>query len=663
MKRHRWIWAADLLLVFLFTAVLIQPLWKSKYVDNWGSIESTFIADARLLRDHWPRPLWQPFWYTGTRFDYVYPPALRYGTAALAKYYPMDPAKAYHLYTGFFYCFGIAGVYFFARVGFQRRWVAFAAAFGAAVVSPSYLFIKNVAEDGFRFGSARLNALVRYGEGPHMTAFAWIPVVLGLTWLALRHRSYGWAVAAGVSAAMIVSNNFYGATALAMFFPFLLWAHGVTTRDWKGLRFAIPIPLIAYGLCAFWLTPSYVTITLQNMQFVSEKGNLWSGWIALGLLLGFLSLSNRKMGGKPEAAWGTFVYGALFFFALNTLGNYYFNFRVIGEPARLVPELDLLFIFGGLGLALWAWELDSARWKMVARGLVLAAAVGVVGVHWHYLRHHRAIFPLPTDYKPSVYFRIPEWIQAHYPNGRSYVTGAVRFWYNAWHDGYQLGGSSEQGLLNPIVMPSQWEIVLGDQAEIGIAWLKILGVDLVVVNGPKSEDWYKDFMYPKKFEGKLKEVFDDGKDNHIYELPRRYRSMARVVDRTALEQLPKIRDQGDLEYLEKYVAVYEGGPEAPTATRWQGTDELIYEGAATGANQSIIVQNSYDPNWRAESNLGPLLVGKDALGFMRIDAPPGVKNIRFTFAKPLEKSVGEGILVVTVLAIGWILYKQRRAIA
>jgi hypothetical protein len=201
---------------------------------------------------------------------------------------------------------------------------------------------------------------------------------------------------------------------------------------------------------------------------------------------------------------------------------------------------------------------------------------------------------------------------------------------------------------------------LGDQADIGIAWLKILGVDLVVVNGPKSEDWYKDFMYPKKFEGKLKEVFNDGKDNHIYDLSRRYRSMARVVDRSALDQLPKIRNQGDLEYLQKYVAVYENGPEAPTTTRWQGTDELIYEGAPTAANQSIIVQNSYDPNWRAQSNLGPLPVGKDALGFMRIDAPPGVTKIHFTFTKPLEKSAGEGILVITVLATGWILYKQRR---
>ena len=97
MFRSRRTWILDFVLVFLLAAFLIRPLWKLKYTENWGSIESTFIADARMLKDNWPRPLWQPYWYVGTRFDYVYPPALRYGTAALAKYYPMTKklAQAY----------------------------------------------------------------------------------------------------------------------------------------------------------------------------------------------------------------------------------------------------------------------------------------------------------------------------------------------------------------------------------------------------------------------------------------------------------------------------------------------------------------------------------------------------------------------------------------
>ena len=113
----------DSLVIFLLAAILIWPLFKVKYVDNWASIESTFISDARYLKQHWPHPNWQPNWYGGTRSDFVYPPALRYGTAALAKYYPrMTEARAYHIYTAFFYCLGIAGVYAFAAViGGRRR--------------------------------------------------------------------------------------------------------------------------------------------------------------------------------------------------------------------------------------------------------------------------------------------------------------------------------------------------------------------------------------------------------------------------------------------------------------------------------------------------------------------------------------------------------------
>ena len=39
------------------------------------------------------------------------PPALRYGSAALAKYFHLLPARGYHLYTAILYCSGTSGVY------------------------------------------------------------------------------------------------------------------------------------------------------------------------------------------------------------------------------------------------------------------------------------------------------------------------------------------------------------------------------------------------------------------------------------------------------------------------------------------------------------------------------------------------------------------------
>ena len=42
----------DFILIYLLTAALIWPLFKIKYADKWASIESTFIADARFLKEH-----------------------------------------------------------------------------------------------------------------------------------------------------------------------------------------------------------------------------------------------------------------------------------------------------------------------------------------------------------------------------------------------------------------------------------------------------------------------------------------------------------------------------------------------------------------------------------------------------------------------------------
>jgi len=105
----------DFFLVFLVAAALIRPLFKAGYLDKWASIESSFIADARFLILHWPHPQWQPLWYAGTRFDYIYPPMLRYGTALISMAADIWPVKAYHFYISFFYCVGIAGVYLLVR--------------------------------------------------------------------------------------------------------------------------------------------------------------------------------------------------------------------------------------------------------------------------------------------------------------------------------------------------------------------------------------------------------------------------------------------------------------------------------------------------------------------------------------------------------------------
>ena len=316
----------DCLLILLMCWSLTRPLFKAKYLDKFDSIESTFISDARFLKDHWPHPGWHPLWYCGTRFDYIYPPALRYGTALLSNFW--IPPKAYHVYTAFFYAMGILGVYVLVLVGARSRLAGLLAAAATATLSPSFAFISAIRVDSSWMTPQRLGVLVRYGEGPHMTALALLPFALACAYFGLRRGRPAALAGAAVFSALVVSNNFYGATALAIFFPILVWSLWVTHRDNGIWLRAAAIAALAYGLTAFWLSPSYLRVTLENMQFVSERGNSWSAALAAVVAAAYAFATWKLARGKPERAWTVFVAGALLFFSLNVLGQ-----RVVQVPS------------------------------------------------------------------------------------------------------------------------------------------------------------------------------------------------------------------------------------------------------------------------------------------------------------------------------------------
>lgn len=621
----------DLVLVLAFTWWLVRPLFKAKYIDRFHSIESTFIADGRFLKDHWPHPRWQPLWYCGTRFDYIYPPALRYGTALAARIW--IPAKAYHVYTALLYCLGIAGVYLLIRVVSGSRGAALLGAVCAALVSPSYLFLKVARIDAMHMAPLRLWVLLQYGEGPHMSALAMLPFALGCGWFGLRERRRLALAGAAVFSAAVVSHNFYGATALAMSFPVMVWAVWITNGDRRVWLRAAAITALAYGLTAFWLTPSYLRVTLENMKYVSEPGNAWSAVVAAAAIAAYCLASYRLARRKPERAYPVFLAGLLLVFAGNVLGNAWFNFRVIGEPSRLAPELDMVLIMAAAEVLRRIWNLGRVG-KACATAAVLATAWSALP----YLLHARSLYPLKGDYTRRIEYRVTDWLAHNMPQGRFFAAGSTRFWFDAWHDLAQLGGGSEQGMLNPRVAEAQWHITPGNPVAESVEWMQAMGIDAVIVHSKNSTEEYHDFERPEKFAGALPVLWDSGAGDVIYRVPRRYPGLARVVDR---------RRFGAAHDLAGYVDALERGPDAPAATSWSGTDELRVR-APVSAGQAVLVQVSYDPAWRAYAGQTRLHIEKDSMGFMLIEAPPGARDLRLAFELPLENAAGR---VLTALAL------------
>jgi hypothetical protein len=644
----------DCALLFLLASWFLGPYYTHKYTDQWPSIESTFISEARVLAAHWPHPQWQPLWYSGTRFDYIYPPALVYGTALISKLSGWWTVKSYHFYTTFFYCLGIAGVYLLVRVGGRSRAAGWFAALAAGLMSPSLLFMKDMRIDSGPWAPVRFTALIRYGEGPHITAFCLLPIALAFTWRALERKRPRWLAVAGILCAAVVSNNFYGATSLALFYPLLVWSFFVTRGKREMFFPALAIPVLAYGLTACWLTPSYLRITVHNMQYVSDPGNAWSFGVAVVAAAVFAVGSYKLAAMRPERTWAVFVAGALGLFSLNVLGNYYVNFRVFGEPGRLVPELDLAIILGAMLVLEWLWQRRGPWLKLVAAVVLMVA----FATSWHYIKRARHFVQPWPNYQSRVEYRITDWLWNNMPNARVLPSGTVRFWFDAWHDLAEMGGGSEQGLLNPLVANANNEIEGGSKPEPSFLWLKALGVDALYLAHPNSEEPYKDGVNPERFLS-LPVLYDDGKGNTLYGTERRYAPRVRVVDTAKLAAATTPTTNDDLPSLRGYVEAVEHGPDSPATLERDGMDAMVAH-AKIDAGQSLLVQETWDPAWHAWADGKPLPVRKDAMGFMVVDPPAGDRTVRLAFVMPLENRVGWGLTGLTLIALAVLAIRRER---
>lgn len=644
--------AFDLLLIALIAAAIVWPVFHLEYLDSWGSIESTFISDARFLAGNSPHPLWQPNWYCGTRWDYIYPPGLRYGTAYIHKWTGVSVPRAYHIFIGLFYCAGIAGVYALVRAASKSRAGAWMAAVASLLISPGYLFLPDFRADvsSFLYLPNRLNVLIRYGEGPHMSSYAVLLWALAAAWFGLRRGRGGWLALSAVFCALLVSINFYGATALAMCFPVLVWAVWLGERDHRVWLRAVLIAGLAYGLDAFWLTPSYLRVTTENLRLVSQPGNRWSLYVALAVLAAFCVFTWRWAKGRPERSWYVFVLGIFTFFTLNVVGEARFGFRIAGEPSRLSPELDLVLILAGVEL-LRRLARTPARFGPVWLPRALAAALFAAAMlpAKGYVRQAWTYFPEYRDHTRRIEYRLTKWMAENLPATRAFAAGTVRFWYNGWFDLPQVGGGSEQGLMNMFTVVSYYHLTYDTPLDENVLWMQAMGAGAIIVNDEKSESIYKDFANPSRFRGKLRALHDSGEGDVIYEIPRRFPELARVVRRADLDAVPALAEQTNMDDLRAYVRVIEEGP-ATRVRMIRESPERIRLQALLAEGESLVVQETYDPSWRAVTASGSVLpVRRDQIGFMRIDAPPGQRDLLLEFTLPRENAYGRIAAIASAL--------------
>ncbi len=625
---------------------MVWPIFRVEYVNVWSSIESTFIADARLLREHLPHPGWQPLWYCGTRFDYIYPPALRYGTALISKLASISTARAYHMYTGALYVFGIAAVYWLVRLGSNSRARALLVSLATLLVSPSLLLVADLRQSDPYWIPMSLEVLTHYGEGPHISALCLLPAALAAAFVALTKFRPIALAAAGLLCAWTVANNFYGATALAMLFPVVVWSVWLGFRDRRIWLYAAGIVALAYGLSAFWLTPSYLRVTSANLRLVAQPGTIWSR-VIFGVAIALYCAVSFQVGNRrPERVWKVFVAGAATVLGVYVLGFYYFDLRILGQAHRLDPELDL-------ALSLLFAELVGLLWtRRKLRAFTIAATCFVFLPATSYFDHSHFPFRRAGRLQDQYEFQITQWVHEHLPDRRVLPAGSVRFWFDAWFDNGQTGGGSEQGMLNSTLPAAMWQIYAGNRGDTALLWLQATGTDAVIVPDNTSFDQYRDYAVPAKFRGLAPVLFDDNHGTAIYGVPRRYPGIGRVVNAARILEI----DAKD--WLASYVKEIES-QDTPASVTWKGFDEMEVS-ATLGPGQAVLVQETFDPAWHADENGRSLPVRMErGMQFMLLDPGEGTHRIRVRLETPLENRLGQVGFALSILAIGLLAWRGK----
>ncbi|MBL8233329.1 MAG: hypothetical protein JNL98_32835 [Bryobacterales bacterium] len=676
-KSHPW--RAPLLValaIFAFNAALNHPLFRNGAQPYRGSIEAGYAGIARFFAEN-PNPWgWNPLVYCGLPTQFTYLPGAPY-LAALPQWLvpSIEPLHAYRIVTATMACLGPVTLFLFAwYVTRSIRWSA-AAALAYSLFSPSYDLFETIDKDrGLLPIPWRLHVMLKYGEGPHNFGLTLIPVALTAVWSAAYRSGPARVVLAALGLAMVALTHWIAALALAICCVIFLLIHvpwvGGSPREWpRHLHLRIALAgLLAYGMACFWLTPSFIHTVAFNwpkdafgFKFLAQQQ------FALRLIAAtvvVLILLFRKF---PERRYLCFVTCAFFVFAALPESHYEFAIDPIPESRRYTLEMEL---FLALAAAEWlrvAWESRNAVNRFwVAVGVLLVMAGGVPQA-WRYFSRGYAEWKLVPK-EDTVEHRMARWLRDRYAAknpltapGRAMVSGGLRFRLNSWFDLPQINGTFDSGLKNraPVDIDYRFrslkEVLPGNEVQDSVTMLQSLGVEYLVVHGPKSQEYYRDIQRPERFQNALEKIHDDGEDE-IYRVP--FRSLAHVI------RPEQVAQSWQPFYSQAYVELVQSPNQPLLRVEWKGTSEIHIEGATVPAGGGVSVMVSHDDGWQAWQNGERFPTYRDGLGYLYVLLPSGAPvDLRLRYGPTTEKIICAAVSATVWIGVVFYLWKRRRILS
>ena len=635
------------ILLFCLNAFLCRRLFVTEYTAHMDSIEAAYIGLSRYVLDHPFEFGWFPLWYDGIPFQNTYPPLLHALVAVVAWVLGLSPALAHHLTGAMFYSLGPVFLFLLAFRLSNDRLGSWIAALAFSLWSPSIFLDSSTQSWALNiWNPARLQSLVVFGDGPHVSSLTLIPLAILSLDSAVRKPRAIRVYLAAVALAAVVLTNWLGAFALAIAAACYLLANwelfGVRKTAWAALT-----AVIAYGLAAPWIPPSTINDIRYNAQFVigrypiTSAHLLYGGIVALCIALLLWVMIRIRV---PIAI----RFAALFSFLMCVLvlGDDWFDIQLMPQPHRyhLEMELGLCLLLGLLVAPIYR----RIQYKQVRMAIATAAALFLISQAVVYNREARSLIQ-PIDIATTVEYQVSTWLEENRPGERIFTTGSTQFWLNAFSDVPQVGGGFGQGIVNRMIPVIHYGIPWNTEDGMGaITWLQLYGAKAVFVSGAESRDSYAEaWRDPGKFEGLLPVLWQDG-DDILYDVPQRSRSLAHVIRPESIVTRSPI-NVVDFDPVVSLVDDFDDQSLPLASFTWQGPSHATIRSDFT-PGQLLFIQVTNHPGWNASVDGQPRAIQGDGLGFMVIDPQcQGECVVELNFDGGTEAILARITLAVTVL--------------
>jgi hypothetical protein len=602
---------SSIAILLALNGYIVRELFHTEYTAQMHSIEGTYMAISRVLVER-PAALWSwwPYWFCGIPFANTYFPGMHIFDAAIARAAGISPALAYHFSCALLYSLGPVALFLLVWRTSQQWIPAFVAALAYELVSPSLWLIPEIVKDtGTPWNARRYQAMVAWGEGPHVAALTLIPIALLLLWRALEgRRRFLLPAAIAMGAAMLTSA--FGMTTLALAGLCLVLA--APGDEWRGRAVrALALGIASYLLVSPLIPPSMLLDVQANSELVGAgyRRNLPNTLALIGVLAAALVV--RSVGLRlrwPEPVRFFALFSTVF--AGIPMLAYHARLYAIPQPQRYHLQAEM----GLIPLAVLAGWAVIRRWPRelkVALALVLLACAAVQVRHY---RRYAKWLNLGVDIRKTVEYRTARWLDANLPGQRVMASGSVDAWLNVFARNPQLHGGHDPMTPAPKVRHPVFAAYYG--APETAAWLRAFGVTALTVHGPASEEYWHPFRNPKAFEGVLPVLWRDG-DDTIYAIPGSSGSLAHVVP---VETVVPVEPGGGInrDALLRYVRALDDRHLPAATLTWAGPDDGRIV-AHVPEGRVISLQSTFHRGWKATIGGRPVPTRADGLGLTVID--------------------------------------------